>query len=233
VPLLISFCAGVNAQIKKGPFYQTSLLAGPALPFYQINSNHMDHVKAKPAFTASVRGNFRINRTASVILGLQYLYHGNSFNSYYFPDSTVQLYDKNFNYTYESRFQDLSIPLGIRIKLTNKKQKESCIYTELIWAMKRRFASNLQVNSSLYGNSVYDDDAGSIFTINKQRKPTANTVSLGFGFDKNFPDRKSGWFIGIAYTYVLNTFYFSRTSNMPKSLYQNESFAALTAGVRF
>jgi hypothetical protein len=193
----------------------------------------MDHVKAKPAFTISVRGHIRINRTASAILGIQYLFHGNSFNSYYFPDSTLQLYDKNFTYTYESRFQDLSIPVGIRIKLNSKKQKESCIYTELIWALKRRFASNLQVNSALYGKSVYDDDAGSIFYLNKQRKATANTVSLGFGFDKNFPDKKSGWFIGLNYTYVLNTFYFARTNNMPKSLYQNESFAALTAGIRF
>jgi hypothetical protein len=223
----------LRAQLKKGPFYQTSIAAGPVLSFYQLNAKHTSGKKSGAAFTALVRCNFRLNRSASINLGVQYLFHSNHFNSYYFPDSTIQLYDKNFNYTYENRFQDVSFPIGLKLKLINNKQKESCLYTELTWALKKRFASNVQINSSLYGNSVYDNKAGNDFRSRYIADRTGSTIALGFGFDKNFTDKKSGWFIGLTYCYTLNTFYYYRTANMPKNLYQIESFLWLTAGFRF
>lgn len=230
--LCIIWTAG-TAQLQKEPFYQTSVFAGPVLSFYSPNTNHTSGMKSGPAFTLGFRGNFRLNKTAKFFIGAQYMIHSNSFISYYFKDSTLQLYDKEFEYTYQNRFHDLLIPAGLHVRLGYNKQKKSSFFTELNWAYKYRFQSNMQINSTLYGFSVYDGTAGSEFRLDKMLKKSANVVCLGFGFDKNFYEKKSGFFFLLNYSYTLNTFYFKRTNNMPRNLFQIESFLNLSAGLRF
>jgi len=138
------------------------------------------------------------------------------------------------NYNYSSRYQDVSFPLGIHIKFAEDKERHYCIYGELGWAMKRRFASTMDVVSNKYGNSVYYDVAGSKFNTHLIKdKKTGTSLLMTFGFDKNFHDKHAGYFIELNLAYGLNRFNYVYNKNFPGSLYQYEKFIALNAGIRF
>lgn len=223
----------MKAQQKKDPFYQTSIQLGPVLSIYGHNNKHTSGMKAGMAFTASVKGNFRINQTATFNTGITYLTHSNTFNSYYFPDSTLRLYNEEFNYTYESRFHDIIIPLSLKIKLGVNKQKASCFYSEVGWGYRKRVSSFLNVNSQLYGFSAYEGSAGNEFTARYVSKKSSGTLLLSLGFDKNFREKRAGYFVALNYTKSTNRFHYKGDSGFPNDLYLQENFVSLTAGFRF
>ncbi len=233
VLLLLLLSRASFSQAYKDHFFQTTFSMGPVFSLYKGNSNHMSSPKPKAAFNANAKFYFRFNKVAFLFVGVNYLTHGNSFNSYYFPDSTLRLYDKEFLYNYSSRYQDVSFPLGIHIKFAENKERHYCIYGELGWAMKRRFASTMDVVSNKYGNSVYYDVAGNTFNSRFKSKKTGSSLLMTFGFDKNFHDKHSGFFIEVNLAYGINKFNYAYNKNFPGSLYQNEKFIALNAGIRF
>lgn len=223
----------MKAQQKKDPFYQTTIQLGPVLSIYGNNTKHTSGMKAGMAFTASVKGHFRLNKTATFITGITYLTHANTFSSYYFPDSTLRLYDGKHTYTYESRFHDIIIPMSLKIKLGVNKQKASCFYTEIGWGLRKRVSSYLNVNSQLYGFSAYEGSAGNEFTTRYISKKSSGALLLSLGFDKNFREKRAGYFISLNYTRSTNRFYYKGDSGFPGNLYLQEHFVSLTGGFRF
>lgn len=221
------------AQVKKERRYQTSLFIAPVISIYNINPNHTKETKSRPAFTAIAAGNIRLNRSAYIGIGVQYLLHGNTFKSYYFKDSILNLYDKEYAYEYTCRYQDLCFPLSFKLKLGENKQKANRVYTVVTWTLRKRVATSMEINSIAYGYSEYFDKAGNEFRSRYLKKTTGSLISLGLGYDKNFHEKNSAYFILLNYSYGLNTFYFYRNNSMPKDLWQNESFLSIGAGIRF
>ncbi len=68
------------------------------------------------------------------------------------------------------------------------------------------------------------------FKFNGSRKMTQTRLEVG---DKNFHDKHSGFFIEVNLAYGINKFNYAYNKNFPGSLYQNEKFIALNAGIRF
>ncbi len=221
------------SQDRKEKFLHLAIYAGPGLSFYSINSNHADNLKSKPTFNAGVKFLFLLNKSTYFFSSLQILTHGNSFNSYYFADSTLKLYDKNYNYIYDSKFTDLSINAGLRYKFTENQQIKSKIYGELACILKQRVGGLLDVSSISFGNSVYYDTPGNLFNTRTISNKNAFGVLLATGYDKNFRDKKSAWFIEINFQYSINRFDYLKKNEFPEDLFLNERFLLLNTGIRF
>jgi hypothetical protein len=56
---------------------------------------------------------------------------------------------------------------------------------------------------------------------------------LATGYDKNFRDKKSAWFIEINIQYCINRFDYIKKNEFPEDLFQNERFLLLNTGIRF
>ena len=223
----------VFCQDKKEKFLQFAIYAGPGLSIYSINTKHADNLKSKPTFNAGIKCLLTLNKSTYFFTSLQIITHGNSFNSYYFADSTLKLYDKNYNYNYNSKFTDFSVNAGLRYKFTENHQTKSKIYGELACILKQRIGGLLDLSSISYGNSVYYDTPGNNFSIGKNSNKNAFGVLLASGFDKNFRDKKSAWFVEINFQYCINRFDFIKKEEFPKDLFQNERFLLLNTGIRF
>lgn len=229
----ILFNQTVFCQDKKDKFLQFAIYAGPGLSIYSINTKHADDLKNKPTFNAGFKLLFLMNKSTYFFTSIQILTHGNSFNSYYFADSTLKLYDKTYNYKYDSKFNDFSINAGLRYKFTENHQTKSKIYGELGCILKQRIGGLLDVSSISYGNSVYYDTPGNNFSIGKNSNKNAFGVLLASGFDKNFRDKKSAWFVEINFQYCINRFDFIKKEEFPEDIFQNERFLLLNTGIRF
>ena len=212
------------SQDRKEKFFHAAIYAGPGLSMYSINIKHADNLKSKPTFNAGIKFLFLLNKSTYVFSSLQILAHGNSFNSYYFQDSTLRLYDKNYNYNYASKFTDALFHAGLRYKFTENHQIKSKIYGELGCIIKQRIGGLLDVSSISYGNSVYYDTPGNLFNTRILSKKNAFGVLLATGYDKNFRDKKSAWFIELNFQYYINRFDFIKKKEFPEDLYQNERF---------
>jgi len=221
------------AQEKKEKFFQASFYMGPGLAKYKTNTNHSDNLKSKPTFNAGVKLLFNINKSTYYFTSLQILTHGNSFNSYYFADSSIRIYDKKFEYAYLSRFNDIVIQNGLRYKFTENPQTKKYIYSELGFGIKKRLNSLLDVSSISYGNSVYYDTAGDIFNSRVLPKECGFNLILSTGFDKHFREKKTAYFFELNFQYGLNRFYFINHANFPLDLYLEERFLFINTGIRF
>ena len=229
----IFFTQQFYAQEKKEKFFQTSFYMGPGLSKYKINTNHSDNLKSKPTFNAGVKFMLTINKSTYYFTSFQILTHGNSFNSYYFSDSSIRIYDKKYEYNYNSRFNDIVMQNGLRYKFTENPQTKKYIYSELGLGVKKRLNSLLDVSSVSYGNSVYYDTSGELFNSQILPKEYGFNLILSTGFDKHFREKKSAYFFELNFQYGLNRFNFINHANFPVNLYLEERFILINTGIRF
>ena len=102
------------AQENKPKKAYTRVVIGPALSFYKNNPAHTSDTKPKSSFYAGVFEEIRMYKDFSFVPGIEYLYQGMTFNSYYVAPGVLTLYDKHFNYNYTLTMQELRLNLLFR-----------------------------------------------------------------------------------------------------------------------
>jgi hypothetical protein len=229
----IFFTQQFYAQEKKEKFFQTSFYLGPGLAKYKSNNNHSDNLKSKPTFNTGFKCLFTINKSTYFFSGIQLLTHGNSFKSYFFADSSIRIYDKQYAYEYNSRFNDIVFQNGLRYKFTENPQTKKYIYGELGCGIKKRMSGLLDVSSVSFGNSVYYDTPEGRFDNRILPKEYAFSLLFATGFDKHFREKKTAYFFELNFQYGLNRFYYLSSPSFPEDLYLQESFLFINTGIRF
>jgi hypothetical protein len=220
------------SQERKPKKAYTRFVIGPALSFYKNNPYHTSDCKAKSSFYAGVFEEIHLHKDFSFVPGLEYLYQGLTFNTYYITPGALNLYDKHFNYNYTLTMQETRLNLLFRQVIGIETRNAITGYIEYGYVFRYIMSPRLSVNSNLNGDNLYSGKADISFEHPLIIKTMASGLKITAGMQHNFFKTHRAWFFECSYMYSLSRFKVEN-SFAPASLYIEGSFLQLGLGIKF
>ncbi len=206
---------------------------GPALGFYSINKNHAKNPAQKMSATVFFKKEKRLSRDyrSFFLWGVDYFFHGLSFQSYYFRPDTLKLYDKNFAYKYSLFIHELNIPLQFKYSFARENNSLFSPYVMLGYHLRYLLPGTMKITQN--GNEVKTDALDLEFKHPLITSQMNAFVSASFGFQKNnTASSKNGFFVELNYRYGFSPYYFEK-DYAASSLLINASHLSLLLGLKF
>jgi hypothetical protein len=238
--LVFHFCVA-NAQedggkklrnSRKNPRVKTRIGISPVIGLYKPNKNHTADRRPKMAYNISLKEEIRLDKQNRnfLMIGAEYMFHGVTFNSYYFNADSLQLYTKErLRYKYSLTMHELDFP----IQLKHSFQKETnTIFSSYIYAgycYRWLVESNLKVSED--GNILIDKYERVTFKSPAFSPVNSSFLCIGGGFQKNTQLRHNAVYAELQFRYGLSPFYFNE-SFAPSSMYTSSHFIMLTVGFK-
>jgi len=207
--------------------------AGPLIGFYSINKNHAKSLVPRPGGLFSYKKEIRFGRDYRTffLFGFDYLVHGLSFQSYYFTQDTLQLYDKKFNYKYSLLLQEINLPFNVKYSLNRENNSQFTQYFMIGYHIRYLLPADLKVTQN--GTSVITDSPQMKFKNHLIAEQINAYLSLAFGWQRNNTgSAKPGFFIEANYRYGFSPYYFE-TKYSARSLFISSSHVTLQLGIKF
>jgi hypothetical protein len=130
--------------------------AGPVISFYKIDPHYAINEKGKTGANISYKTEILLGRRTNVLLGLEYMSQGLKFNGYYADTGYTYFFDESFAYTHEIRYNEVQVPIGLKLALNS--DKESPVTPYLFGGVGARYIFNsyVVISSDSTNVSPYD-----------------------------------------------------------------------------
>lgn len=216
---------------RKNPIVKTRIGFSPVLGLYKPNKNHTSGTKQKLSYAVSLKEEIRLdkNNRCFFMVGVDYMYHGLSFNSYYFHDDSIHFYNKSMNAKYNLTIHELDFPLQFKYSL--KKENNSIFSSYLFAGYCYRWLLDNKLKVDYNGEDVADKRANLTFKLPAFSSMNSSFLSAGIGIQKNTPLRQNAVFAELQIRYATSPMYLQENFT-PSSLYINSHFIYLTVGVK-
>ena len=237
----VFLCCAINAQEdggkklrnhRRNPIVKTRIGISPVLGFYKTNKNHTSGAKPKMAFDFSLKEEIRLDRLNQnfLLVGLEYMFHGVDFKSYYFYGDSLKLYTpEHLKYKYSLTVHELDFPIQLKHSFQNETNSIFSSYIYAGYCYRWIIENHLVVDDS--GNELVNQYEPLKFK-NPAFNPVCNSfLNAGIGFQKNTMLRHNAVYAELQFRYGLSPFYFNE-SFAPSSMYINSHFVFLTIGIK-
>lgn len=218
---------GLRNKYSKTNFSFSSIIG-----FYRTNIHHSVKPSAKKGFNVSVKKDFSINNTGKDFLtvGIEYLYHGVNFISYYFYKDSLKLYEpNNLRFQYDLIIHELDFPIQFKYSFLKETSYKYSGYIFGGYCYRWLLKGNLQVTDNEY---QLENQSLRLVFKNYVLIPENNSfLTVGGGFQKNILAKNKSIFLEAQYRYDLSSFYFEK-SFAPNSLFINNRMLFLTVGFK-
>lgn len=214
-----------NARVK------TRIGFSPVLGIYKANKNHTSNAKQKMSGAVSVKEEIRLDKKnrCFLMIGADYIYHGVSFDSYYFQKDSIQFYNKLMTAKYNLVIHELDIP--IQLKYSFKKETNSVFsgYVFAGYCNRWLLKNNLSIDNN--GENVVNHPTNLQFKIPLFTKTNNSSISGGIGIQRNHLLNNNALFAELQFRYGISPFLLQE-SFMPSNLTISNHFIFLTIGFK-
>ena len=154
----------VNGQTNEGKalrgnrrnlIVKTRIGISPVIGIYSPNKNIATGTRQKMAFCFSVKEEIKLSKHHRDFLwvGVEYMFHGVNFKSYYFYADSLQLYTQNRErYTYDITMHEIDFPIQLKHSFTNETNSLSSLYIYGGYCYRWLLASRLKISDN--GNEL-------------------------------------------------------------------------------
>ena len=217
---------------RHNPIIKTRMGFSPVLGLYKSNLHHTSGTKPKMAFNFSLKEEIRLDRHNQnfLLLGVEYMFHGVNFKSYYFHEDSLQLYTPDrLKYKYSITVHELNFPIQIKHSFQNETNSIFSSYIYAGYCYRWIIENHLIVTDN--GNELVSKYEPLKFK-NPAFNPVCNSfLTAGIGFQKNTMLKHNAFYAELQFRYGLSPFYFNE-SFAPSSMFINSHFLLLTIGFK-
>ncbi len=153
------------------------------------------------------------------------------FNGYYVDTGHTYLFDQTFPYTHELRFNEVQLPLGLKLALNSEKDHPASAYVFGGVGARYIFNSYAVISSDSTDTSPYDGKSNIGFEHQFVAKGFNAFFYGGFGVQKNFRSSAKAVFFELTYKYGISRIHYSGYRNSNNLNIKNNSLA-ITIGLR-
>lgn len=215
------------------------LALAPVVSFYKNHPQHTINTKAKSGFYASYKAELFSGKKMNLLLGLEYLNQGFSFQGYYVRPGHTYAFDKTYAYSHTARVQEINVPIGLKIAFNMEVDNYFSPYFSGGFAPRYIINSyNLIVNDST-GRTEYEGKGNVNFENNIGLLPFLPPVTKlggflygGLGCQYNFRGSAKALFFEMTYKYALSRFNYHGYKNSNDLNIKNSNLAFIF-GIRF
>jgi hypothetical protein len=233
--LLIVIPSFVFAQKNSEPYktfkVKHRINFGPVVSLYKNDPHHTINTKAKPGANVAYKAEILLGRKTNLLLGLEYESQGLIFSGYYKDTGYTYLFDKTFPYTHELRFNEVQLPVGLKLGLNREKEHPSTAYVFGGVGARYIFNSYSVITNDSTETSPYDGKSNIGFEHEFVAKGFNAFFYGGFGIQKNFRASAKAVFFEFNYKYGISRLHYSGYQNSNNLNIKNNSLA-ITVGFR-
>ena len=226
---LLSFSQDGRAYRKGRVKHRIS--AGPVISFYKNDPHFTANTKAKAGANVAYKSEILLGRKTNLLLGLEYMSQGLTFNGYYTDTGYTYLYDKTFAYTHELRYNELQLPIAFKLALNAEKDSRATAYVFGGVGFRYIFGSYTVIASDSVEVSPYDGKGDIGFEHELLIKNFNAYFHAGFGIQKNFRETAKAVFFEVTYKYGISRLHYPGFQNS-NNINIKESNLAITVGLR-
>jgi len=233
VALLLSLkCASQDAYSKHNSRVKHRLCAGYVFSFYKNHPQHTANTKSKPGFNAAYKADILLVHKTFLTTGLEFMSQGFKFYGYYKAPQHTYLFDEQFVYLHEVRYNEMQLPLGFKQALNNEKEHFYTAYYFGGIGFRYIIKSETYIENDSTGFPVYEGKTDLIFEHHVIDKKLNAFYHLGFGFQKNFRTTARALFFEMTYKYNISRLHYvgNATTN---ALNIRDGNLAITIGIKF
>ncbi len=239
--ILLLACLASSAQGEDGgkqlrnnrtnPRVKTRISFSPVIGLYKTNKYHTSGARQKMALCVSVKEEIRLDKQnhCFFMVGAEYMLHGVSFNSYYFYNDSIKLYNGNMSAKYNLTIHELDFP--VQIKYSPKKETNSIFSHYYLAGYCYRWVVASKLNVTNNGNEMIRQSEKINFKNPAFNPVNSSFFNIGMGIQKNTHLTHNAVFAELQFRYALSPFYFNE-SFAPTSMYINGHFIYLTVGFK-
>ena len=228
--LLLSIECSYAQNGEPPPFARARIAIGPVISkfksdFYAIN------VQSKPSFIFSFKEELGYKQYSSFIVGLEYVYHGSSFTSYYFAPGHSQVYDETYNYLHNLRIHELQLPLLFKYSLNSEIKDVNSVYVFGGWAFRYLALGQSTVISQVSNDQLWSgitDLAMENYVITRKG---GGLFNAGLGVQRNSRRTGSAIFGELSYKYMISRIYYNGNGVSNNIRFRN-SMINFTIGIK-
>ena len=164
------------------------------------------------------------------MIGVDYMYHGVNFDSYYFYEDSMRFYNKQMNANYSLVVHEVDIPLQVKYSL---QREGNTIYSSYVfggYSLRYLAANTLTVDYN--GTNMKNGSTDLSFKIAPLHKQVNAFLNAGIGIQKNSQRlNQNAVFAEMQIKYSLSPLYINESFS-PSSLFINNHFLLLTVGIK-
>lgn len=206
--------------------------AGPVISFYKNNPQHTVNTKAKAGFNAAYKCEIVLGRKTNFLVGLEYMSQGLKFNGYFSAPNHTYLFDETFAYSHEIRFQEVQLPLALKIAFGPEKDNRFSSYFFLGPGFRYIVKSTAFIESDSTQETVLDGTTDLTFENHIVDQHFNAFLHAGMGIQKNFHDTGKALFLEFTYKYNISRLHYAGYQNSNNLNIRNNSLS-ICVGVRF
>ncbi|MCW3085569.1 MAG: hypothetical protein JWP12_2935 [Bacteroidetes bacterium] len=204
---------------------------GVVISLYKNDPHFAVNTKAKAGYAVSYKSEIILGHKTNLLIGLEYMSQGLTFNGYYADTGYTYLYDKTFSYTHEIRYNELQMPIGFKLALNKEADRPVTFY--LFGGIGFRYILNSYtvISSDSTQTSPYDGK-GSVGFEHHIISPYFNAFYQGgLGLQKNFRASAKAVFFEVTYKYGLSRIHYTGFENS-NNINIKESNITILIGLR-
>ena len=207
------------------------LSAGPVISMYKNHPYHTINTKAKAGFNAAAKAEILLGRKTNLITGLEYMSQGLTFKGYYVDTGYTYVFDETFPYTHDIRYNELDIPIGLKLSFASEKEHNVTGYLFGGIGFKYIFGSYIVISSDSTDVTPYDGKGSVGYEHGMISKSFNAFYHGGLGVQKNFRNSGRAAFLELTFKYSLSRIHYSGFENS-NNLNIIERNLAITVGLR-
>ena len=213
-------------------FVKHRLTAGPVISLYQNDRHLASNSHAYFGFDVNYKTEVYLGGVTSLLMGLEYMNQGLKFNGYYTAPGHTYLYDNTFPYSHTLRYQEIQLPLAIKVSFNTEKNNPFSPYAFLGAGYRYIFQSTASVTSDSTGEHIYRGHNDITFENHLIDNHINTFIEGGLGIQKNNRENAHAFFIEITYKYSLSRIYYDGNGNTNKVFFRDPCLT-INAGWRF
>lgn len=223
----------VHAHHPKYPVRFSKWNAAILLQRYYYNTYHSRNTNGKISFLIGLHQEFTIDGNKSknfISIGTEFIYQSFAFQSYYFTQDTLRLYDNRMDYSYRAKIHELCIPLLYKHNFSRENNDMQGIYFSAGYVYRILLPSTLFVSKD--GQSIDNANFHPEFKIPVLSNYGNSYAHFSIGFQNNNPQGKSRMYAEIFGRYGFSPFYV-KTSFSANNLYFGNYFIGFSVGMKW
>lgn len=206
---------------------------GPLVGFYTLKNKHSVQPSAKMSAMVTLKREICVdnNFKGFFLFGLDYLFHGLNYRSYYFKPDSIKLYNKTFDYSYALFIHEINLPLEVKYLFKQEDNSLFSPYVLLAYSLRYLIQGNLTVTEN--GNFVKKDAPVMKFKTPLFNNKLNSSLTIGAGWQKNSLHSSKGvFFVELNYKYGFSPYYFE-SAYSASSVFINSGHLNLMIGLKF
>lgn len=214
-------------------YVQARVHVAPLFSFYQTDKDYSANAKTSVGFIAGAKAELVFNPSTSLLVGLDYLHHGLTFESYYFAPAYSRSFDKKFNAIHHLNINEFQIPVLLNFNIgVRNTELLNMLYVNAGWVFRYLMPTSTTITSKSDGKELWKGNTDLKMEYSLFTKKTGSMIQSTIGFQHIFPRNHQAMFCEITYQYGLSPFrYVGNEASF--DLLISDSHVSMGLGYRF